>query len=470
MLTIRCTLLRDTFEGALPDDPRQAEWPPSWMRLFSALVSVAEEGRDDALLRKLEVAESPEIHATEALMPTRRAAFVPTNEVQAVEKAKHATLVARTNSERAWARAIPRAPRIWYRWPTLALAADEQVRLDQLCRRVPYFGRSTSPALVELVDGEPTEGKQLVPIGADPTPQGLEYVATVRAPFPGALDALRNAWRAKYLQGNAGDPWEIGVGIDYGIEHPTREEPPVVPGPYRILVTLSLEGHRLDGRHAARVAAAFRRALLSRAERHIPTLHGHHDGDVVQCAVLPLLFVDHERADGHLLGIGLAIPDLPRDELGVVARALPPAGQVMEVTAGPLGVLRVRRLAPLDASRSSWGLRPERWTQPSRSWATALPVVFDRYPKQEADTEAEVRRAVANSRLPDPEAVWISRHPLLRGAPSLAPTDTLRRAGDATVRPYRHVALRFRERVLGPIVVGSMRHYGLGLFAPLREG
>jgi CRISPR-associated protein Csb2 len=437
------------------------------MRLFSALVSVAEEGRDDALLRTLEAAQAPEIHASEALLPPRRAAFVPTNEVQ--KDAKHATLVARTNSEREWARAVPRSPRIWYRWPGLALAADARAQLENLCRRVPYLGRSTSPALVELVEEEPADCGRWVPIGPDRARRGLEQVTTVRAPFPGALDALRAAWRAKYREGGAGYPWEIGVGIDYGVERPGLEEPTIAAGPYSALVTLSLEGHHLDGRHAARVAAAFRQALLSRAERHISTLHGHHDGDVVQCAALPLLFVDHERADGHLLGIGLAIPDLPRDELGVVSRALPAAGEVMEVTAGPLGVLRLRRLTPLDASRSSWGLQPERWTQPARSWATAVPVVFDRYLKRGTDIEAEVRRAVANSRLPDPEAVLVSRYPLLRGAPSLAPTDTVRRAGDTAVRPYRHVALKFRERVRGPVVVGSMRHYGLGLFAPLRE-
>lgn len=141
----------------------------------------------------------------------------------------------------------------------------------------------------------------------------------------------------------------------------------------------------------------------------------------------------------------------------------------MEVTAGPLGVLRFRRVSALDAARKPWGLQPQRWMGSARSWITALPMVLDRFLKRASDIEPEVRRAVVNSRLPEPEAVWVSRRPLLRGAPDLAPSDTIRRQTDAAVKPYRHVALRFAQPVRGPVVVGSMRHYGLGLCAPVAQ-
>jgi len=466
VLTIRCTLLRSTFEGGSADNPRVAEWPPSWMRLFSALVSVADEGVDDDLLRVLERSQPPDIHATEALRPAWRAAFVPTNRT---EPTTHTTLIARTNSERGWARAIPRSRQVWYRFPALDLDPEERDRLTELCHRVPYFGRSTSPALVELVDEEPPVGHRLIPATAVADQHAFAFAATIRCPFPGSLDALREAYRAKHLEGGAGDPWEIGVGIDYGTEQPAVVTEEIVAGPYPTTVVLSLEARRLDGRHAARVTYAFRQALLARAERQIPTLHGHHDGDVVQCAVLALPFVDAERADGHLLGVAVAIPDLPADDLGVIDGALPGPGEVMEVTTGPLGVLRFHRISALDASRAAWGLQTQRWAGPARSWITALPMVFDRFLKRGSDIEAEVRRAVVNSRLPEPEAVWVSRHPLLRGAPDLAPGDTIRRPTDRAVKPYRHVALRFPRPLRGPVVVGSMRHYGLGLCAPVTE-
>ena len=467
MLTLRCTLLGATFEGGSPDNPRIAEWPPSWMRLFSALVSIADEGWDDELLRTLERSDPPEIHATEALRPVWRSAYVPTNRT---EPTTHSTLVARTNSERGWARAIPRSRDVWYRFPQLELASEDRDRLSELCHRIPYLGRSTSPVLVELVEDDPPTADRLVPATAVADERAFAYAATVRCPFPGSLDALRAAHHAKYLEGGAGDPWEIGVGVDYGAERPVEIPEEVIAGPYPTMVVLSLEGRRLDGRHAARVTYAFRHALLARAERQIPTLHGHHDGDVLQCAVLALPFVDAERADGHLLGVALAIPDLAADDLAVVDGALPRSEEEMEVTAGPLGVLRFLRITALDASRSAWGLQPRRWIGPARSWMTVLPMVFDRFLKRDRDIEAEVRRAVVNSRLPEPEAMWVSRRPLLRGAPDLAPTDTLRRQTDTAVKPYRHVALRFPQPVSGPVVVGSMRHYGLGLCAPITEG
>jgi CRISPR-associated protein Csb2 len=466
VLTLRCTLLGATFEGGEPDNPRLAEWPPSWMRLFSALVSVADEGPDDELLRALERSDPPEIYATAALRPGARSAFVPTN---STGPTKHTTLIARTNSERGWARAIPRSREVWYRFPALDLRPEERDRLRELCHRIPYFGRSTSPVLVELVDDEPPSADRLLPATAVTDRRAFAYAATVRCPFPGSLDALRAAHRAKYLEGGSGDPWEIGVGVDYGVERSVEIPEEVIAGPYRTMVVLSLEGRRLDGRHAARVTYAFRQALLARADRHIPTLHGHHDGDVVQCAVLALPFVDADHADGHLLGVAVAIPELPVDDLAVVDGALPRPGEVLDVTSGPLGLLHFRRIAALDASRSSWGLQPQRWIGPARSWITALPMVFDRFLKRDSDIEAEVRRAVINSHLPKPRAMWVSRRPLLRGAPDLAPTDTIRRQTDTAIKPYRHVALRFRHPVDGPVVVGSMRHYGLGLCAPITE-
>jgi CRISPR-associated protein Csb2 len=473
VLTLRCTLLGATFEGGSPDNPRVAEWPPSWMRLFSALVSVADEGVDDDLLRALERSDPPEIYATKALRPDPRLAYVPTNAIpRKGGEAKHTVLIGRTNAgePRRWARTVPRSREIWYRFAGLDLNSEQRERLGSVCKRVPYFGRSTSPVLVELVDTEPPAADWLVPATALADQRAFAYAATVRCPFPGALDALRAAYRAKYLEGGAGDPWEVGVGIDYGAERPVDIPEEVIAGPYPTMVVLSLEGRRLDGRHAARVTYAFRHALLARAERQISTLHGHHDGDVLQCAALALPFVDAERADGHLLGVALAIPDLATDDLAVVDGALPRPGEEMEVTAGPLGVLRFLRVTALDASRSAWGLQPRRWIGPARSWMTALPMVFDRFLKRDSDIEAEVRRAVVNSRLPEPEAMWVSRRPLLRGAPDLAPTDTVRRQTDTAVKPYRHVALRFPQPISGPVVVGSMRHYGLGLCAPITEG
>jgi CRISPR-associated protein Csb2 len=464
---IRCTLLRDTFEGGRARNPTAAEWPPSWMRLFSALVSVAEPGVDDDLLVMLEEADPPCIQAARNAFTTHRSAFVPVN---ATGNTKHSTLVARTNSEKGWARAIPQHPEIFYTWPDLSLASEQRERLESICRRVPYLGRSTSPALIEIVDEtREVEGlDRLIPRSRLSDEAIFVYATTVRCPFPGSLGALRDAHEAKYRRGEAGDPWEIGLGVDYGIER-ARTEEKITEGPYPTMVLFSMEGHRLDGRHTARVTAALRRALLARAVEHVPVLHGHHGGDVAQVAVLGLPFVGHEQADGHLVGAAIAIPDLSRQELSVVAGALPDVGETIDLTAGPLGVLHLRRISPLDAAREAKTLQPERWSGPARTWVTALPMVLDRFFKPGMNLEDEVRRAVVNSGFPSPEVLRVDRRPMLAGALDLAPHDTLRRRGQKGFKPYRHVKLRFPETVRGPVVIGSMRHYGLGLCVPVPE-
>lgn len=464
MLTIRCTLLTGTFEGGRHDAPAQVEWPPSWMRLFSALVSVSSED-EDALLRQVEVAAPPEIAVSSALSSTYREAFVPTN---ATVTTSHSTLVARTNSVRGWARAVPEEPTIWYRWTDLDLSTADRQALQRLCRAIPYLGRSTGPAIIEIVDAcdPPASHHQLAPRTAISDPSGFLFAERVRCAYPGALDALRDAYDVQYRRGGTAYPWEVGKPIDYGTPQQAPPEGATI-GPYETLAILELLGPTLDGRHTARVTHAVRRAVLSRAKRHLPTLHGHHDGDVVQCAFLGLPFVGSAHADGHLLGVGVAIPPLPDDQLAVVAEALG-AGEELHVRAVPLGVLRLRRISPLEASRMPRTLQPDRWVEPEHTWVSALPVVLDRFLHRKDDVEQAVRRATVNSRLPEPVRVRASHRPLLEGALDLTPRDTLRRPTDRAVLPFRHVELEFAKPVRGPVIVGAMRHYGLGLCAPQR--
>lgn len=468
MLKLRCTLLRDTFEGGRHDDPSTAEWPPSWMRVFSALVSVAGTSRAfDSVLQRLEAAGPPDILAANAVPSTRREAYVPTNAVQ--EVTAHGTLVGRTASVRAWARTAPAIAKIYYEWLELVLSEPDQLALTTLCRAVPYLGRSTSPAILDVVTASTNDAdlRRLVP--RTRTTGAFIPMERIRCPYPGALEELRRAHAEKFLGGGVGDPWAVGVTTDYGEQQRPPAIDDAVAGRYPVLVIFALRGLRLDGRHTARVTSAFRRAILGRATRHLPTLHGHHDGEVVQCAFLALPFVGGPRADGRLLGVAIAVPELPDQELGVVVDALGAADQVLEVTAGPLGVLRLERISPLESTAQSLTLQPRRWQQPSRTWVTALPLVFDRHVRRGDDEEEHVRRAVVHAGLPDPASVRVSRRPLVTGALDLRPTDTLRRRGDKSVRPYRHALLHFPMKVRGPVLLGSMRHYGLGLCLPLPE-
>lgn len=467
MLTIRCTLLRDSFEGGASDDPRHAEWPPSPMRLFSALVSVADllNAATEQVLETLEAAPPPEIYAPQLVATSYRRAYVPINSVVAGRAA--GDLPARTNGEpRGWARAVLRSATLFYRWPTLHLEPAQRELLSSLCRRVPYFGRSTSPALFDVTDdADDLRGlQQSVPAEELAGRRAGNY--TLRAPFSGSLAALQAAHTAKYLAGEPGDAWEIGLRVPYSSRVAVPEiDQPAVAGPYESMVVLELRNRRLDGRHAARVARYVKGALMSRTSEHLPLLHGHHGGSVIQCAILSLPFVGSPHADGHLLGVAVALPRLTPGEARVLHEALPGPGQELRVTCGPLGELLLARLTPLDQV-GAWALTPDRWTGPARRWVTALPAVLDRYLKRKNDVEEHVRQAVTSSGLPEPDRVEFSIRPLIPGGVDLRPADTLRRATDAGFRPYRHLRLVFSEPLQGPVVVGSMRHYGLGLCVP----
>lgn len=471
MLAIRCSLLRATFEGARTDDPRSGEWPPSWMRVFCAMVSNADlsDERETATLARMESLEPPLISDCKH-MQAFRSAFVPTNQpTKKTDKPGHTVLPGRTNGERGWARTAPRSPDVWYRWDDVVLEPDERRTLASICRRVPYLGRSTSPAILDVVDETPPDVEWLTAAPPEATAEEFEFVTVIRTPYPGSLQQLREAYDRKYVRGEAGDPWAIGRPVEYGRprQRTGNDDREPYGGPYEHLIVFALEGRQLDGRHAARVTTAFRRALMSRAKEPIPAaLHGHHDGSVVQCAFLALPFVDHEHADGHLLGLALALPSLPREDVRAIYEA---AIGLEHIDADALGVLEVRRISPVDALRRARGLRPDAWIGPSRRWATALPMVFDRYLKKGDDPDQAALLAVRNALGLEPEAIITARQPCIGGALDLAPQDTVRRAGESGFRPYRHAVIRFPRPVRGPLVVGSMRHYGLGLCWPLRD-
>lgn len=474
MLAIRCRLLRDTFEGAQPDDPGEPEWPPSWMRIFSALVAVADHDSDAerALLARLEGLPAPVIGANplaawmDPEMGVRRSAWVPLN---ARADSGSASLVARKNDQRSWARFVPRAPEVVYGWHGEPLAPDERALLDKMCRRVPYVGRSTSPVTMEVLEEWPEQLPSMEPRSADASEaaNGGE-VHIVRVPFPGSLNALRDVHERK-MRGEPGDPWTIGKYVEYGVAAAADGEEEVEAGPYRDLVVLGLEGPQRDGRHAVEFSDLLRKAVMARMTREIPAVHGHGPRGTVQCAFLALPFVGHRHSDGHIVGLAIAVPELPQEDLVELSTAI---GTVVGSGLGSrsLGQFQLRRFTGIELRRAPLALQPWRWRRESTAWVTVYPAVLDRYLKREDELEDVVRTSIRNSGYPEPIAVRASLRPfssVVPGALDLQPYETTRPGHRQGFRPYRHLIVRFARPVRGPVVIGSMRHYGLGLCLPL---
>ena len=212
-----------------------------------------------------------------------------------------------------------------------------------------------------------------------------------------------------------------------------------------------------------------------------------------------------EIIDGHLLGLGLAIPrSVDRRERG---RCLGPLlvernGQSKPVEL-KLGSLGVWILAKRDWLESRGALKPESWTSNplgANTWASVTPVVLDRFPKQDRRQDRlawtqEVIEIISTAcvriGLPKPAQVDIDTTAWHRGVPrSTGKRRTLRGAagtsaesdaalgdgfpqfpakGTNAPRPQVHVWLRFDQPVLGPLLIGAGRYLGYGLFKPLRE-
>ena len=445
MLTITAHFLEPVYEATVDGAP---EWPPHPSRLLSALVAAAgDDTADRQAVRAIESA-APVVRVPEAAGSTLRA-FVPTNAVGPTRSNRPA----RTSNERTWPRSTLSRPVVQFSWDVDVDAATTAT-LTRLCRHVPYLGRAAGQVMLDLEAQIDPELVVLVPgVGNH----------RLRVGFPGYVDALVAAFDAGESAHSVRRNEFYGKPVAAAPPPPARVEP-AYPD---LLIRAFARGVRLDGRLVMRLTQAWKKAVLQRlGALHEPDelalLHGHHDGRRRQCAFLGLPFVGYPHATGELLGVGIAVPpDLPppvrRSVLGLF-------GLVPGVAA--LDLLRLPGLGAFDllAPDERRTVDPQRWVDPQPTWASATPVLPDRYPDNLAEAEAIVADGCEMAGYPRPAGVELLPTSPVVGAAHL-------RRGDATrpgrpSRPRLHVRLHFDRPVPGPIVVGQLRHLGLGLFVP----
>lgn len=208
-------------------------------------------------------------------------------------------------------------------------------------------------------------------------------------------------------------------------------------------------------------------------------LSGHRPGGGPSAdphlAMFPLPFVDHEYADGRIMGVAMALPSaldpaIAQDWLGswlYDADGLPRsirlfAGEWFEVTLE----LDQREAPPVS-------LIAEHWTAVRTGaceWASVTPVVLDRHfkGKDRWEQAAEsIKDACTRIGLPRPLAVEL--HPVAKvlGAPHAAQFPHLTRKRDQGPMQHTHAWLLFPEPVSGPVLIGAGRFRGYGLCRPL---
>lgn len=417
--------------------------------------------------------------------------------------ANAAELLVRPKNDRRFPVAVPEDDLVHFQWAA-SPAPDLAEALDRLSARVARLGHSSSLVSMRVLAEPVEQGDRQRWV---PSEHGSSFL---RVPLRGQLERLRTAHslhRQVEQRVLPADPVRYSSG-------PTVEAPAEVPAgvfTHRaeewILfeVVPGSEGERrklLNASLAQQVARALRGLLFRHldVERSPEVLTGHRDGGapavLPHLAYVPLAAVGGPHSTGSILGIAL-VP--PRD-FGVRARDLlleaihraelevaghgsgtamtAPEPPPLRLTLGRRGVLHIRRLRDVPRRKT---LLPSRWIEPSRLWYTATAIALGRNPgnlnareperiaSAVAAAEATVAADCVNLGYPEPAAVWIHRRSLLGGAPAAHRFMPFPDQGNGPRRVCVHAEIHFDRPVLGPVILGAGRYFGLGLCAPVRE-
>lgn len=470
-LVLTARLVMGTFDAGARDSTA-AEWPPHPLRLFSALVDAAShlgwKAASIEALRWLEELEPPQVWAAGRCEHSVRAAYVPVNDLP--DRPRHTLYPGRVaaGKPKSWPRAIPASDTVRFLWRDAQPDAPTLTALGELAATVPYFGRASSPVVLSVDGGDLSEH---APDGELWSPDESGNVA-LRVPFSGALDALRAAFDAGQLVHDVSReaPYRI---IGQPTAPPAHIADDVTDGPYEELLSFVMRpAPGLDAAYTLAITSQLRRAVIRLVGTDVPAAVHGHDHDSPHVAWLALPFVDHEHASGRVLGTGVALPRaMPATDRATLLRVLLGAageeGLRWLALPPPLSRLGTVALRRWSGDPDPEAARPERWTSPRRRWASVTPVIWDRFTHDDEKLEAELVRSIVRAGYPEPAAgglAW-SRSPFVRGAAQPRPHQ-IRREGDPP-RQYRHVMVEFPTRVRGPVLVGQMRHFGVGLFVPV---
>lgn len=460
-LSILVRLRHGSYEAG-GERPSNAEWPPHPARLFCALVASAESEADWSALRWLEAQPPPEVWA-DGLDTTQRGrtrAYVVENAIS--QKGGNLTWPGRNNGMRSRSFAVPSTESFAVVWPEADLDAQRRTIIARMAGKVPYVGRSAGAAEVSVSASVPERMSSWVTYSPAKLGEG-RAAWLLRVPYVGYTRELESA----YDDGRRA--WEVARVLPYepvrtrGTE--TSDGRAVASaGPFEDLMVWSLRRPvvRIGGDNVLRLTAALRRAVLSRVPDPVPAqISGHGADGRPHVGYLALPDVGYEHSDGHVLGLALAIPK----ELGS-----PDVSQLVKaVMTDPLNRIRLLRDQTIDLEYGAdlYGAQPERWATRggARTWVSATPLMPDGYVRKGRDLETVVARSLRLAGYPDElTAIEVSDMPLVRGA--------IWRPRKGTVpegRPHRrlvHAKITFAKPVLGPVIAGSLRYLGLGLFLP----
>jgi CRISPR-associated protein Csb2 len=441
-------LLGRSFAGGFRDRTH-SEWPPHPGRLFSALAAAyfenGEQPREREALEWLERQPPPSIHAGVPGVGATPMGYVPTNYPGANVP------VLREKQPRFFPAQAPSEPTVHFIWDADPPTEVGEI-LGLLAERTGYLGKASSVVQMRSVDAAPAPNWT-------PDPGGDEVL---RVPSQGRLAELRRLFAADQF-------------VSAGAQHRYRcNDQPEKSGDIAdsafgaMIVYRRISGAGLPIEAALTLTNAVRRALMSNVGGGgpiEPILNGHEG---VHCAVAALPFVEHEHADGRLMGFAVILPrEAELHDRRVVL------GACADLAANGLNIDKESgwhwRVEAEDAATPFHALRPTTWTRPSRIWRTVTPILLDRFPKRKGPTVEEILRlACRRAGLPEPECISHGPYSEVDGVPPV-PRFRIQRPGEERSRWGVHATLKFTHKLRGPVLVGAGRFFGLGLMRPQKE-
>jgi CRISPR-associated protein Csb2 len=328
----------------------------------------------------------------------------------------------------------------------------------------------------------------------DWTEADARTVPARRVPYPGRLDELTQAFEA----GRRPSP---GMVLHPPLEPQSQPAASVFGTEWIVFVDAG--GVCPDAIAAGLATKALLRAVQAGyGPGPAPAwVSGHsEDGTPLQTphlAAVPLLDVGWHYSHGRLMGLALI---LPRDLEETWRRARDPhddaedaraRGSVTDEegfyralarrNAGEAGTLEIALLLPggrewrlrRHAVPEAKSLRPGRYSERARCWATVTPIVLDRHPKAPGDIEQGIATGCERIGLPRPDRVLVTKHSAINGAPAAGPAArtpdwTSWRIPDSLAgRRLTHAVIEFGVDVEGPVFLGAGRFVGFGLCLPL---
>jgi CRISPR-associated protein Csb2 len=448
------------------------EWPPSPLRMFQALVAaVAARGATDArakalaALRWLERQPPPEIVAPAAHPATGYRLYVPDNVGDKVGQAWAVGRSADIADYRTEKDVFPmrlEGASLHYVFRDIE-GVDEHIdALRAAARSVTHLGWGIDMVAADAATtAEPLEGERWIP--------GKRGGPSLRWCVPGTFDALeqRHSQFLRRLEGGVFrpvSPLTAYVSVPYA---KATDPTPRAIAPFRLVAPLTADRLSFEPARRARDIAAWVRHAVGELSEHWPfgearsIVHGH-DPRVGEGAAsgprlsfLPLPTITPRRAEG--IARVLVVPTQGLDAQTAWLRAHL-AGQEL--------IWRGRVIAMLEPlPESDWVLR--QYVGKSDRWSTVTPVVLPGHDDHSrAKAERLIRKAFLQAGLA-PELVDGIRELAWRQAGFRPGVEHASRylPPDKVSGPRYHVRVRFPEKILGPLAVGSGRYRGVGVFA-----